>query len=53
VIDYDRPDVIHVEAQGVAEQEDKDKRDGEGEVQAPVVPDEMIKFLAGYGGNDT
>ena len=46
VVHDDRFDVFHIEAEGIAEQEDEEQRDGKGEVEAPEVPDQMIDLLA-------
>lgn len=42
-----RLDILHIEAQSVAEKQDKEQWDGEGKVEAPEVPDQMIDLLAG------
>ena len=41
--------IINVKAQGVSEHENQEKRDKEGEIQAPEIPYQMIEFLPGDG----
>ena len=36
-------DVVHVEAQRIAEQQDEQQRDREGQIKAAYIPDQMIK----------
>ena len=50
LIDDDRLDVLHVEAERVAEQQDEEQRDREGQVEAPEVPDQVVDLLAGDAG---
>ena len=41
VIDHRRGDVIHIQAQSVAEEQDQQQRDDEGQIEAAEVPDEV------------
>ena len=47
LIDDDRLDVFHVEAERVAEQQDEEQRDREGQIEAPEVPKQVVDLLAG------
>ncbi len=47
LIDDDRLDVFHVEAERIAEQEDEEQRDGECKIKASEVPKQVVDLLAG------
>ncbi len=49
LVDDDDLHVVHVERQGVAEEQDEQQRQREGHVQAPVVPDDVVELLPGHG----
>ena len=46
-VDDDRLDMLHVEAERIAEQEDEEERYRKGQVKAPEVPDQVEHLLAG------
>ena len=49
VVDHRGGNVIHVQAEGVAEEQDQQERDDEGQGEAAEVADEVEIFLAGDG----
>ena len=46
MIHDDRLDVVHIKAQGIAEQQDQQQRNRKGQIEAAGIPDQMIEFLA-------
>ena len=42
-------DIIHIQAQGIAEHENQDHWDKKGQVQTPEVPDQVVELFAGNG----
>ncbi len=50
-VDHGRGDVLHVQAEGVAEEQDQQQRDDEREIEAAEIPDEVVVFFAGDGLN--
>ena len=49
VVDHRGGDVLHVQAERIAEKQDQEQRNDEGQVEAAEVPDEVVVLLAGDG----
>ena len=47
LIDDNRLDLVHIEAKRIPEKEDEEKGQGEGQIETPEVPKQVVDLLAG------